>query len=363
MNILMIVFTLVAVGIVWVVIQNIISESAEDITLEGLSLNVEVQSAKVENGNMTVNVKRNVGKGNLTGILFVFFDGKNSESKQIEISLKELEGMTFTFDLDELNVSEIKTVSVAPIFLSGSGKEVIAGPTHIGKLKLESSNNGTCVASSNPCELSFECGTATDSCGVEVSCGTCSSGFSCLVNHTCVPTTNETIPIADFIGSPTSGVNSSGQLTVQFTDLSNNTPTSWFWYFGDGLSSSAQNVFHTYAVPGNYTVTLTATNSAGSHNHTKINYITYLFYLSLNLIDGIPGRFIFCLKPHLERPLVREGIEIAVHAVDKSPVIPYLRCQPGDKSAAAQDVIHDIGGIKIRIIPFHAQVPELDAGL
>lgn len=54
------------------------------------------------------------------------------------------------------------------------------------------------------------------------------------------------------------------ELAVEFADTSTNGPTSWQWDFGDGTSSTAQNPSKTYALPGNYTVTLIATNAAGS---------------------------------------------------------------------------------------------------
>ncbi|MBD3257512.1 PKD domain-containing protein, partial [candidate division GN15 bacterium] len=78
-------------------------------------------------------------------------------------------------------------------------------------------------------------------------------------------------PVAEFTGSPTSGVY---PLNVNFTDLSANSPTSWSWDFGDGGSSTAQNPSHTYTSAGTYTVSLTATNAYGSDSETKTNYIT-----------------------------------------------------------------------------------------
>jgi PKD repeat protein len=51
---------------------------------------------------------------------------------------------------------------------------------------------------------------------------------------------------------------------LQFHDLSENTATSWFWDFGDGSTSTEQNPTHSYAQEGNYTVILTASNSAGN---------------------------------------------------------------------------------------------------
>lgn len=79
-----------------------------------------------------------------------------------------------------------------------------------------------------------------------------------------------TAPTANFVGSPTSG---SAPLTVNFTDQSTGSPTSWSWTFGDGGTSTAQNPSHAYSSPGTYSVTLTATNSCGSNQFTRSNYI------------------------------------------------------------------------------------------
>ena len=79
-----------------------------------------------------------------------------------------------------------------------------------------------------------------------------------------------TTPIADFSGTPTSGV---APLTVDFTDLSSNAPTGWGWYFGDGGSSNQQNPTHTYQSPGIYDVTMSCANVFGTDTITKTAYI------------------------------------------------------------------------------------------
>lgn len=50
---------------------------------------------------------------------------------------------------------------------------------------------------------------------------------------------------------------------------STNLPNSWLWKFGDGSTSTAQNPIHYYANPGTYTVTLIASNIAGSDSATQ----------------------------------------------------------------------------------------------
>jgi PKD repeat protein len=78
-------------------------------------------------------------------------------------------------------------------------------------------------------------------------------------------------PTAGFTATPTSGT---APVTVTFTDTSTGTPTSWQWDFGDGTASTAQNPSHTYTTAGTYTVTLKATNAAGSTTATKTVTVT-----------------------------------------------------------------------------------------
>ncbi len=78
-------------------------------------------------------------------------------------------------------------------------------------------------------------------------------------------------PVANFTGTPLSGII---PLTVNFTDTSTNSPTSWLWNFGNGATSTSQSPSHVYTSAGQYTVALTATNLSGSNTKTQTNYIT-----------------------------------------------------------------------------------------
>jgi PKD repeat protein len=53
-------------------------------------------------------------------------------------------------------------------------------------------------------------------------------------------------------------------LTVHFTDHSRNNPTSYFWRFGDGSSSTERNPTHQFTRPGFYVIQERVTNAAGS---------------------------------------------------------------------------------------------------
>jgi len=84
-----------------------------------------------------------------------------------------------------------------------------------------------------------------------------------------------TTPSAQFSGTPTSGY---PPLTVQFTDSSLYLPTSWYWDFGDGNTSTVRNASHEYVTAGIYTVSLRATNAQGSDWENKTSYITVNAY-------------------------------------------------------------------------------------
>lgn len=104
--------------------------------------------------------------------------------------------------------------------------------------------------------------TATDASG-------CTDTFTGLV------TVNQT-PTANFIGDT---LNSCGYpLTVNFTNQSTGA-TDYIWDFGDGTPiSTALNPSHIYSGPGQYTVTLTAINSAGpcQDSTVKLSYINII---------------------------------------------------------------------------------------
>ena len=79
-------------------------------------------------------------------------------------------------------------------------------------------------------------------------------------------------PMADFSADPL--ITLIGH-SVQFTDLSTNSPTSWQWDFNnDGVvDSTMQNPNYTYTTAGTYTVNLTVSNPAGSGDEVKSDYI------------------------------------------------------------------------------------------
>jgi monoamine oxidase len=110
-------------------------------------------------------------------------------------------------------------------------------------------------------------------------------------------------PTADFSASPIAGA---APLDVTFSDLSNELPTGWSWDFGDGGSSSLQHPTHEYTAPGDYTVSLTATNPIGSHTRVLPKLITVPEPSgTVGLAAGVVG--LLLLDAHRRRRDARSG--------------------------------------------------------
>jgi M6 family metalloprotease-like protein len=84
-------------------------------------------------------------------------------------------------------------------------------------------------------------------------------------------------PVADFVADET---NPCSGTIVNFSDLSEYSPTSWAWVFSPatvtftgGTNAVSKNPKVIFNVAGSYTVSLTATNDYGSDIEVKTNYI------------------------------------------------------------------------------------------
>lgn len=78
-------------------------------------------------------------------------------------------------------------------------------------------------------------------------------------------------PQARFAAQPTAG---DAPLRVQFADQSKGWPSSWDWDFGDGSKGTDQSPAHEYTKAGSYSVSLKASNRAGSDEITKQSLVT-----------------------------------------------------------------------------------------
>jgi PKD repeat protein len=126
-------------------------------------------------------------------------------------------------------------------------------------------------------------------------------------------------PTAQFSASTTGG---QVPLTVDFTDLSSGSPTSWAWNFGDGGTATTQDPTHQYTSAGTYTVTLTATNTCGSDPEVKTSYITVTNPVGVSPVAAAGDRLSIVVLANARRDgaslrIVAPGLEpVTVRVVD-----------------------------------------------
>jgi PKD repeat protein len=86
------------------------------------------------------------------------------------------------------------------------------------------------------------------------------------VGRAALPVVEEIVPVVAAFET----TNSNENLSVQFLNTSEGSPTKFRWDFGDGATSNEENPSHLYALPGDYPVTLTASKRDSEDSVTQI---------------------------------------------------------------------------------------------
>lgn len=121
---IIILLVLVAIGIVWAVVNNLLKEGADQTELGRFSIDLNIKKVTVSDEGLKVQVKRNPGEGELIGIKFVIGDDTETQVFEIPTTMGELSEKTFTLNY----VGLVKDVSIAPVFESESGGEIVGNP-------------------------------------------------------------------------------------------------------------------------------------------------------------------------------------------------------------------------------------------
>ncbi|MCB9232468.1 MAG: PKD domain-containing protein [Bacteroidia bacterium] len=175
----------------------------------------------------------------------------------------------FTFTISNMDVSFVVTGSGSGTYSWDHGDGTVSG---LGDHTHSYANTGTYTV----------CLTRISSCGNDVKCYT--------INVVC-PVLSTGIQY--YTGN---GANYS------FGAVSNFTPTSWSWDFGDGGTGTGQNVSHVYAAYGQYNVCLTSTGACGTVSHCEIvnvhcpwgttSVTPYVYGLTVLFAKNNPGIFL-----------------------------------------------------------------------
>ena len=171
---LIIVGLVIAIGIVFIIIYNIISSEIEYSTESNISLQIEKSSVVIdENNKVSLKVSRDSGNSELEKIKFVLFDGENIE--EIEKKASDFEESTErSFSFTPKLVINIKTISVVPIIKVAGKRKYLAVANSIQITKPESGN----INVETP---TTACGNANLETGEQCDDGNLKSGDGCSI--------------------------------------------------------------------------------------------------------------------------------------------------------------------------------------
>jgi hypothetical protein len=183
-TLILIVISLVAIGTVWLVVSNLLKSNSNQIGTSGITLSMEIEHVYQNNNGVNVGVVRNPGEGTVTKIQFIFSDGENSVSVTRDVNLSELRAQNFVFQSSEINLSSVKSVSIAPYYIGNNGNELLGTVKDTFSLSSNQSINQNNSCTPATCaSLGYNCENQLDGCGGTIFCGTCNSTFSCILGH------------------------------------------------------------------------------------------------------------------------------------------------------------------------------------
>jgi PKD repeat protein len=144
----------------------------------------------------------------------------------------------------------------------------------------------------------------------------------CLTSNSICGTTEVCKTIGVTCNAPQSNFTlSDTELEIAFLDASSNNPDMWFWTFGDGSSSIAQNPSHTYNSPGNYLVCLQASSVCGSTQRCELITVT-------------------CAPPQANFGYETEELQIAFQDSSAAETIAWLWTFGDGQSSTLQAPVH-----------------------
>lgn len=117
-TLIILLLVLVAVGIIWAVVQGLIFRGTEDIDVGKFTLDLEIQSAEfsADGNNIDVNVLRKPGKGDIQGVKVIYTSDTQTGEKDFIEEFNELDSKTLTIENFADSVSNPTKVEIYPIF-------------------------------------------------------------------------------------------------------------------------------------------------------------------------------------------------------------------------------------------------------
>jgi PKD repeat protein len=122
----------------------------------------------------------------------------------------------------------------------------------------------------------------------------------------------------------TNVVEGTAPLSVQFSDTSDvQSPTAWFWDFGDGTTSPSRNPTHTYTSDGTYTVRLSVSGANGIQTTVQENIIRVGSYPRIAFIGDAP-------------PISGDDSDVISYLIDAGYAVDSFFDEPSARPSAQQ---------------------------
>jgi len=131
-SLIIILLVLVAVGIVWMVVSNLVEESASgiDVGMRCLPLSLSVQSVVCADSVCNITIKRNTGGDEIGGVKIIFSnDTDTGEVIPLEGNIEILNTAKESYTDEETGVANANKVEVVPFLKTEDGKESICSQT------------------------------------------------------------------------------------------------------------------------------------------------------------------------------------------------------------------------------------------
>jgi hypothetical protein len=295
-TLILIVISLVAIGAVWLVVSNILKGNSNQIGTSGLTLSMDIEHVYQNNNSLSVGVVRNVGEGTVTKIQFIFSDGVNSVAVIRDVNLSELQAQNFVFQTSEINLSSVKSISIAPYYVANNGNELLGSVKDTYSVGSNQSNypNNSCTPSTCASLGGYNCDNWSDGCGGILNCGTCNGTQICSGGH-CYGTGYNCSLSYNYscYGNASVWANECGNYTTIFcnstqTCISNATRCKTATCFDKGYNCGTYNGYYCGGCSSGYI----CTNLAGGvciSNSTNCSLTTYSYLCSGSISTRING--------------------------------------------------------------------------
>ena len=128
-TIVLVLLVLLAVGIVWAVVQGLIVNKTDEITKADTIINMKIKKVEIADTTINVQVERLSGEGEMAGIRFIFGDGENTAFTNNYTSMDIYMTKTFKIQKSEIEtditLANLTEVSIVPLFQDESGEEYL----------------------------------------------------------------------------------------------------------------------------------------------------------------------------------------------------------------------------------------------